>query len=73
MRRLILSRLIWIYFVCKSLLFAPVAVEELKGIDALSSEAVLSYLFAFFLKKKKKKKKKQSNNLLKKENTFRLF
>ena len=30
MRRLILSRLIWIYVVCKSLLFSPVAVKELK-------------------------------------------
>ena len=29
MRRLILGRLIWIYAVCKSLLLAPMAVNEL--------------------------------------------
>ena len=29
MRRLIMSRLIWIYAVCKSLLLSPVAVKEL--------------------------------------------
>ena len=30
MRRLIMSRLIWIYAVCKSLLLSPVAVKELR-------------------------------------------
>ena len=30
MRRLIMSRLIWIYAVCKSLLSSPMAVKELK-------------------------------------------
>ena len=31
MRRLIMSRLIWIYAVCKSLLLSPVVVKELRG------------------------------------------
>ena len=30
MRRLIMSRLIWIYVVCRSLLLSPVAVKELR-------------------------------------------
>ena len=30
MRRLIMSRLIWIYAACKGLLLSPVAVKELK-------------------------------------------
>ena len=34
MRRLIMSRLIWIYAVYKRLLLPPVAVKELNGIVA---------------------------------------
>ena len=36
MRRLIMSRLIWIYAVCKSLLLAPMAVKELNQLNETS-------------------------------------
>ena len=34
MRRLIMSRLIWIYAVCKNLLLSPMAVKELRVLDS---------------------------------------
>ena len=33
MRRLIMSHLIWIYAVCKSLLLSPMAVKELNALS----------------------------------------
>ena len=44
MRRLIMSRLIWIYAVCKSLLLSPVAVKELKGIITPTADVILIFI-----------------------------
>ena len=58
-----MSRLIWICAVCKSLLISPVAVKGFSRIDTLSGEGNSEKLFclpsknAFILKGKKKIKK----------------
>ena len=43
MRRLIMSRLIWIYAVCKSLLLSPVAVKELLYLKTVFSGSVTEF------------------------------
>ena len=44
MRRLIISRLIWIYAVCKSLLLSPLAVKEYKHMFGPHSGPLLHQL-----------------------------
>ena len=39
-----MSRLIWIYAVCKSLLLSPVAVKELKSIITPTADVILIFI-----------------------------
>ena len=71
-----MSRLIWIYAVCKSLLLSPVAVKELKPcVDVIRKKIAkekltlieivilhcnINIIVTSFVKKKKKKKKKKT-------------
>ena len=43
MRRLIMSRLIWIYAVCKSLLSSHVAVEEFKAPSTAKTDDIVLF------------------------------
>ena len=54
MRRLIISRLIWIYVVSKSQLLSPMAVKELTRLALwviISSDEILKYFLIFAEKK----------------------